>query len=565
MLVATPTYETIRERVMVKPASYRMVEVPATYTTVEERVEVAPAYTEYVVEPAKFEAATERVMVEEGGESYRPKPAQFETVTNANMYYGNNDPNSNFVSADYGNILNPTTAKGISSPDAPFDPRNPNSLVNDPNSPFNAAPSTYGSAGNAALFDPNNPDSPFSKAYVDANGAKAAMDRANELLSTAGVGAIAPYIETESRVEIDRIPRKFTTTTETIEIQPAYITYEQAPTPCADGKGDCVSWCAVEVPAQFQTVNRTVAEACPAGYSVASVDQGGDEYCVRLTYTPAVYGPRQIMTAGPSYETRTSEPTYRDVPVRRMVSPAKVVERQVPAEYKTVPKRVVETPAYTKYELVPAEYKTVTRRVRKGLKDADYITNGGVFMAGPNQYDGSTTPSGTAGELPIMLNPAAGYPVAGTTLPISVGSGPDRAGNIEASGYGTVADMTSVPTGMPANYYSAGCPSGYTFDPRDGLCKTTTTYDATKQVVTRRVASGQGNFSEWREVLCPNKVSNVSIRDLQRALNKAGYNVGAADGVMGSRTKAALAKYQKDNNLPIGGMNMSTLRKLGLR
>lgn len=565
MVVATPEYETFRERVMVKPASYRMIEVPAEYETVEERIEVAPAYTEYVLEEARFETVTERVLIQDGSQSYRVTEPTFSTVTDANMYYGTTDAQRNFVSSNYGNPLNPTAARGMSGTGAPFNPNDPNSLLNDPNSPFNASPSTYGSAGNAALFDVNNPDSPFSSAYINANGIERAVERANELLGQSGVGAIYPYLETESRVQIDRVPRKFSTVSERIEVQPAYVTYEQAPAPCADGKGECISWCAVEVPAQFETVNRTVAEACPAGYSVASTEQGGDEYCVRLSYTPAVYGARQVMTAGADYEVRSTEPQYREITVQRMVSEPKVVERQVPARFETYTKRVVKTPSYVRYELIPAEYKTVNRRVRRGLKGVDYITTGGVFMAGPNQYDGSTTPSGTAGQLPITLNPAAGYPVQGTTLPISVGDGPAQAGTVTAPGYGTVAGLDGLPAGMPASYYTAGCPSGYQFDPRDGLCKATAPYDARQQTVTRRIADGTGNFSEWREVLCPNDVSNVSIRQLQRALNNAGYNVGAADGVMGSRTKAALAKYQKDNNLPIGGMNMATLRKLGLR
>lgn len=565
-LVATPQYETITERVMVKPASYRMVEVPAEFETVEERVEIAPAYTEYVVEPAKFETVTERIMIAEGSESFRMTPPKFTSVTNANMYYGTYDPTSNtFNSADYGNVLDPNSLQGFNNPNDPFNPANPNGLYNDPNSPFNASPSTYGSAGSAALLDPNNPDSPFSQAYVDNNGIDRAMERANEILSQSGVGAIAPYIETESRVEIDRVRRGFSTVTERIEVQPAYLTYEQAPTPCLDGKGDCMTWCAVEVPAQYQTVTKTVAEACPAGYSVASLEQGGDEYCVRLSYTPAVYGARQVMTAGPGYEVRSSEPRYREVSVQRMVSEAKVVEKQVPAQYQTVSKKVLRRKAYTSYELVPAEYKTVTRRVRKGLKGTDFIYTGGVVMAGPNQYDGTTTPSGSAGTLPMQLNPAAGYPVSGTTLPIRVGSGPDRAGGVEAPGYGSVADIGNIPEGMPATYYTAGCPSGYRFDPRDGLCKALDSYSAQEQVIEKRVPSGSGNFSEWREVICPDQMTTVSISDLQRALNRAGYPVGAADGVMGSKTKAALAKYQKDNKLPIGGMNIATLRKLGLR
>ena len=34
---------------------------------------------------------------------------------------------------------------------------------------------------------------------------------------------------------------------------------------------------------------------------------------------------------------------------------------------------------------------------------------------------------------------------------------------------------------------------------------------------------------------------------------------------MGKDTKAALVKYQKDNKLPIGGLDMETLKSLGVK
>jgi len=34
---------------------------------------------------------------------------------------------------------------------------------------------------------------------------------------------------------------------------------------------------------------------------------------------------------------------------------------------------------------------------------------------------------------------------------------------------------------------------------------------------------------------------------------------------MGSRTKAALTKFQKENGLPVGNLNMETIRALGLQ
>lgn len=566
LVVVEPTYETYTERVMVKPASYRLVEVPAEYTTQEERVLVAEAYEEMTVEPARFETVTERVLVEEGSSSYRVSQPSFTTVTNANLYYGTGDGDKPGVySTDYGNVLDPNSRRGIEAGTDPFNPNNPQGFIGAPGSPLNASPSTYSNSDLAQLFDPANAASPFSSVYIDANGPEAAQREGNRLLQQMQVGTIAPYITTESRVKLDRVARSSRVETTEVEVRPAYMTFQQVPTECETG--DCLSFCQVEVPAEKRTVTKTVYEACPAGYTVAAVAQGGEDYCVRYSYEPAVYGARQILVGGPEITERSSEPKYRDVTVRKLVSPARVVTTQVPAKYETVTKRVVTRKAYTRYEPVPAEYETITRRVRTGLAGADYIAPGGVFMT-PTTYGGTNTnPAGT-GSLPTLLNPGAGAQLPGSQLPYTIGSGPDRAGNVAPTGYAPVNANPSngaLASGMPAAYYTAGCPEGFRYDPADGLCKKREGVSAKSVTYDRQVLTDKGNFSDWVEVLCPDNAPTATISDVQRALNRAGYDAGPADGIMGTKTKTALAKYQKDNNLPIGGMNIPTLRKLGLR
>ncbi|MEM8582953.1 MAG: peptidoglycan-binding domain-containing protein [Bacteroidota bacterium] len=562
--VVAPAYETYTESVMVKPASYRLVEVPAEYGTEEVRIEVSPAYTEYTIEEAVFETVTERVLVEEGSSSYRLGNPEFDRVTNANLYYGVPGDNGSLVSSNYGNVLDPNNAQGITGANAPYNPNNENSLVNDSNSPLNASPSLYTSDdGMGALFDPDNPESPFSSAYIDANGIEAAQQRAGELLQMAGVGAIPPYLTSEARIEIDRVAREFETVTETIEVRPSYFTYEPRPIDCDEGQ-DCITLCAVEVPAQTTTVTRRIPQACPNGYTAATganddgrASDDDTEYCVRISYQPAEYGARQIMVAGPTIERRESDGEYREVQVRRMVSPARVVEREVSAEYQTVTKRVVTREAYTRVELIPAEYDNVTRRVRRGLRGAPFLVSGGVIMA-PDTYGSDS--------YPLMVNPAAGGQVPGSVLPYTISDGPDRAGNIVPSGYAPVnPGISEGPSGMPDLYYTAGCPEGYRYDPTDGLCKATGSLSATGTTVTKYIPTEEGNFRDWTEVPCSDEVTEVSIRDLQRALNRAGYDAGPADGIMGNRTRAALTKYQQDNDLPVGQMNLPTLRALGLR
>jgi photosystem II stability/assembly factor-like uncharacterized protein len=58
---------------------------------------------------------------------------------------------------------------------------------------------------------------------------------------------------------------------------------------------------------------------------------------------------------------------------------------------------------------------------------------------------------------------------------------------------------------------------------------------------------------------------NDSVKRAQESLNLAGYDVGKPDGVAGTRTVAALRKYQADKGIPVTGQfDAATLGALGL-
>ena len=50
-----------------------------------------------------------------------------------------------------------------------------------------------------------------------------------------------------------------------------------------------------------------------------------------------------------------------------------------------------------------------------------------------------------------------------------------------------------------------------------------------------------------------------AIKSVQQVLNKNGYDAGSADGVMGDKTKAAIAQFQKDNGMAPTGQVDETL------
>lgn len=54
------------------------------------------------------------------------------------------------------------------------------------------------------------------------------------------------------------------------------------------------------------------------------------------------------------------------------------------------------------------------------------------------------------------------------------------------------------------------------------------------------------------------------ISQIQEALRAKGYDPGPTDNVLGAKTRTALTQFQKDNNLPVGNLNVETMRALGV-
>lgn len=94
---------------------------------------------------------------------------------------------------------------------------------------------------------------------------------------------------------------------------------------------------------------------------------------------------------------------------------------------------------------------------------------------------------------------------------------------------------------------------------------TSSNVPAQYNTITKRNLVKAGGFTEWREVVCESDITPDLYRKVQNALNAKGYNVGTADGVIGADTKAQLVKFQRDNGLPIGQLDVETLKALGVR
>ena len=68
----------------------------------------------------------------------------------------------------------------------------------------------------------------------------------------------------------------------------------------------------------------------------------------------------------------------------------------------------------------------------------------------------------------------------------------------------------------------------------------------------------------WEEVLCDDKINGNIVSDIANALKNKGYKIGMVSDVMNADIKAALRKFQKTFELPVGNLNLKTLAALGV-
>jgi hypothetical protein len=71
----------------------------------------------------------------------------------------------------------------------------------------------------------------------------------------------------------------------------------------------------------------------------------------------------------------------------------------------------------------------------------------------------------------------------------------------------------------------------------------------------------KGTFSEWREIMCGDKITDKFIKSLSNALREKGYTISDADSIT-PEMKKALTDFQKKNDLPLGNLNCDCLRVL---
>jgi hypothetical protein len=312
--------------------------------------------------------------------------------------------------------------------------------------------------------------------------------------------------EAESPSEkVEILKPRFDTITERVKIREKdahWIKKRNENCSMPNDPNNCWTWCLVEVPAVYQSIRKIVNKGC---------DNSGiaDAGCVKRTPIPARMATRTVQKVKmpASFREEIVPAQYATISKQVLKTPATIQEAVVPAEFKTISRQVVKTPATFREEIIHAEFATITKQVLKTPAttlsksiDNQYITMTKQIVKKPATFEFEVIPAQYA-----------------TQTLRSFRKSPLRA----------------IP--VPAEHAT------YTY----------------RQLVRK------GGFSEWREIVCSSSPSPILLLKLQKALNARGYETFENHG-HGSQTRNALIKFQKDRGLPVGNLDMETIKALGL-
>ena len=246
---------------------------------------------------------------------------------------------------------------------------------------------------------------------------------------------------------------------------------------------------------------------------------------------------------------------YKNVTERVLVKEASTQQIPVPAVYETVTERVLVKDASARMETIPAKYRT--EKVRELVTPAKgewvkKLKEENCFSDNPEDcyvmcWEEKPAVYRTVNKQVLVSQATTrsiDQPAEYRTITKRILKSPASVRTVEVPAeYRTITKRVLV---NPAGKREITIPAKY-------------------DTYREKVLVKQGGYTEWTEILCADKTTSYTVTAIQRSLKRNGYNPGDVDGVLGVQTQTALKQYQKDKRLPIGNLNMDTLRSLGVR
>ncbi|MBK8555739.1 MAG: peptidoglycan-binding protein [Lewinellaceae bacterium] len=196
--------------------------------------------------------------------------------------------------------------------------------------------------------------------------------------------------------------------------------------------------------------------------------------------------------------------------VQKLKTAARIQEETLEPKYMTLTRKVLRDSAYVREEMLPASDSVLSNKIITRPASA-------VFQEVPGEY--------LVVRKLVLKKPA------------------------------TYREIQSEPTYKTVNVKKLAVP------------QTTKTETTPGEFITvaKRVLVRQGGFSEWREVLCNEKITGYTLKQIQAALKARGYDPGPASTQMGTKTRDSCGSFRLDNDLPVGNLDFETLNALGIR
>jgi len=377
--------------------------------------------------------------------------------------------------------------------------------------------------------------------------------------------------------------------------------------------GKCYAKC--YVPDKYETVTEQImlrpeSEETSVEQPVFETVTGqyvSKESCLRLVPEPAVFDivEEKILIAPPGRKTNPA--AYQSVQEDVLLKPATRSYAVTEAVFETVEAPVEIEPAYMLLEVLPQRYEPVTENVEVRPAATKWIRKKSdrnclgadpddcfvwCLVEIPAQYQTvfKQEPIGCEGEDP---NDCVRYtPVAAKTSPKPVQKVKTPAAATErmepaeyrsitkwvlkpgatepaADGPGEYLTVQKKVLKTPAGVRPDTMPAEYKPIVRKVLAKPATLkteiVPAQYATITKRQLVRKGGFPEWREVVCGEKMTGYTVRQVQEALKALGYYQGASDGVLSAATQKAIAAFQRERDLAAdGNVDFETLRALGI-
>lgn len=559
------TYKVVKDQILVKPESKRIEIVPETYKTVTEKVMVSPERKELRVIPAVYGEKEETIIERPATTRAETIPPTFKTVTENVMIRPESvryEPINLPMKVVTKSQLSSEGGKRLEVTGATYKTVTEQVLVKEATRKLVEVPAVFETVTERVKTADASTEWKRGRAWIASaiavRPAKTFVVGANGKVDGSKVDPAAlatPVGNAEEDVMcLVAIPEQFTTVTRQVLRSPATVREEMTPPEYTTVTRQVIDRPAatreVAMPASYQTVTwqeidieklKTMGykinakgdiEATPTGERVlraadvagatggsavggaTSGAQSGKEAYVREVKIAAEYGTsvRQVIDRPATVRMVEVPAVTQKVKRRVVVTEARTEEQVIPAVYQTVTRQVVDKPASTREVVIPAVYSTIDRRV---------------------------------------------VDVPATTRRIPVPA--------------VMQKVNRQVLDTPASFKEEIVPAVYKTETRQIVDRPATTREiavpAQYETLTSQVKVADVT-AERRAILCETNATPAKIAELQRALQKAGFNPGRVDGVISAETMAGINQYQVSKKLPVdnGGryINLETVKSLGV-